>query len=172
MDYETPDGSQFSLREIWDQDNEEPTFAYTSVTAFVEGKVYAGKLEKGIEQIEDEEILQCLEPVPPECIHPPFPQGFLEAPVFNEKEHYLKAASYTWEDCQPGKTFVADCFLNETSVFEQLRHSPHPNLAKYFGTVVKDGRITQLCLQKYECALTQYVEKHEVSATRYLLAIV
>ncbi|KAH9807358.1 3-phosphoinositide-dependent protein kinase [Teratosphaeria destructans] len=161
MEYETADGSQFSLRTIESHhESGQRRRAYVSVSAFVDGKAYCGRIEKNIELLEDDEILNCLQPVPSECIHPPVPDGHPEARPSQPKSQYLKAPSFTFEDCQPGSTFVADCFLNEATVLEKLMKHPHRNLAKYDGAVVGDGRIRQLCLQRYDCSLTQYLRQH------------
>lgn len=160
MDYETADGSQFSLRDIWHERDGEPYFAYTSVTAFVDGKAYAGKVDKDMDLIDDEDVLGYLEPVPADCIHPLFHDDFTKAPPLDTSRHYLKLPSFTYDDCQPGQTFVADCLLTEVAVLEQLKRHPHPNIVTYYGCVVADGRIQQLCLEKYRCSLTEYIERH------------
>lgn len=158
MDYETPDGSQFSLREVYADDAKgRPLFQYTSIAAFVDGKPYAGKSEQRVEDVDDADILGLLRPVPAENIHPPFSAGFTQALSTDHAAHYLKAPSFMYEDSEPGRTFVADCLLNEVTVLERLRKHPHPNIVGYHGCVVKDGRITQLCLQRYKCNLEDYV---------------
>ena len=92
-------------------------------------------------------MLKSLEPVPVECIHPQFPEGFTIAPTFNKSLHYLKAPLSTYNDCRPANTFVATYVLNEASVLELLMKHPHPNIARYYGCLVKDGRITHFCLE-------------------------
>ena len=63
MDYETADGSQFSLREVWTDQGGTPTFAYTSVSAYVDGSAYVGKLDALPDEVDDADVLTCLEPV-------------------------------------------------------------------------------------------------------------
>lgn len=159
MDYETVDGSQFSLREVWTDDDEDPTFAYTSVSAYVDGGAYAGKLLAFAEEVDDADVLTCLEPVPVECIHLKFQEGFTIAPDFDSAMHYLKAPSFTYDDCQPGRTFVANRILNEVSVLERLKLDPHPNIVCYLGCVVRDGHVTHICLKKYPTTLVALAEK-------------
>ena len=158
MDYETPDGSQISLREVWTKKDGKSAFEYTSVSAYVEGNAYVGKLAQLPQDVDDADVLNSLEPVPKACIHPPMPDGFAVAPEFDLTWHYLKAPSFTYEDCRPGKTFVADCVLNEASVLERLKAHPHPNIVKYYGCVVKDGLITHISLKKYPRSLVEYAE--------------
>lgn len=158
MDYETDDGSQFSLREVWDERDGQSTFAYTSVSAYVDCSAYVGKLDARLDEV-DGDILSCLTPVPPECIHPLAPEGLTIAPAINPAMHYLKAPSFTYDDCQPGKTFVADCVLNEVAALERLKLHPHANIVTYLGCVVTDGRITGVCLERYPSSLEAEAER-------------
>lgn len=156
MDYETADGSQFSLQEVLDG---EGVFNYTSVTAFVDGKAFAGKTDLRMHDVDDVDIVNYLKPVPTENINPLFPAGFTKAPAFELAEHYLKAPAFTYEDSESGRTFVADCLLNEATVLETLKKQPHPNIVTYYGCVVtKANRITQLCLKRYYCSLAEYAD--------------
>lgn len=168
MDYETPDGSQFSLQEVFadSQDNNSngtssPAFQYTSVTALVNGEAFAGKSPHRMEDVDEIDVLNLLRPVPLDNINPLIPDGFLQVPLdaVTHDAHYLKAPSFMYEDSEPGRTFVARCLLNEASVLEELRVHPHPNIAEYFGCLVKDGRITQICLKRYECSLADYASR-------------
>nr|POE51128.1 serine/threonine-protein kinase ppk4 [Quercus suber] len=168
MEYEMADGSQFSLRDVWT----EPDGHYLSVTAFVDGKTYVGKLEKeSADAVDDVEIAESLQLVPPSCIHPRFPPDFQRAPSFNLAEHYLKGPSFVADDCRPGKTVVADNLLREAAVFERLRKQPHPNIVPYYGCVLEDIRITQLCLKRCVCNLLEYAGKGELlsEADKYAL---
>lgn len=155
MDYETSDGSQFSLREVWAHDGT-PEFEATLITAFVDGYAYAGRATQRIEEMDDVAVIQYLEPVPEENIFPPFPPAFTRAPPFDMSEHYLKAPQFTYEDRQPGQTLVADRLLAEATVLERLKKSPHPNLVAYYGCVLKGNRITHLSLKRCYCSLSEY----------------
>lgn len=158
MDYETSDGSQFSLQPIWSHpDDGPPKFEYTSISAYVDGVAYTGRVEQRPVEVDEVDVLGSLEPVPVECIHPPYQEGCTLAPPFDATQHYWKAPSFTYDDCRPGNTFVADCVLNEVAVLERLRNDPHPNLARYYGCVVEDGRITHICLERYHSNLVDRV---------------
>lgn len=156
------DGSQFSLRDIWT----EPNGHYLSVTAFVDGQAYAGKIEKDSSAVDDVEIAESLQLVPPPCIHPTFPAHFLVAPPFSLAEHYLKGPSFVYDDCQPGNTFVADGLLREVTILERLRAHPHPSIVPYYGCIVEDGRITHLCLKRCICSLGDYASKRGLLSTQ------
>ncbi|KAK4497920.1 hypothetical protein PRZ48_010575 [Zasmidium cellare] len=153
MDYETADGSQFSLREVLSENGE---FQSTLITAFVDGNAYAGRSPQRMEDMDDVDVIQYLEPVPPENVFPKIPEGFTIAPPFDIAEHYLKAPQFTYEDSKPGNTFVADVLLSEATVLERLKQHPHPSIAQYFGAVTKGDRITHLCLKRCYCNLTEY----------------
>lgn len=151
MEYETADGSQFSLLEIFSDPDGEPRFEYTSVTALVQGEAYAGKVNQHMEDVDEIEAMSCLALVPVESIYPLCPDDFTRASKTGDC--YLKSPTFTYEDGLLGCTFVADCLLNEATALEKLRKHPHPNIAKYHGCVVKDGRVTQLCLERYPRSL-------------------
>ncbi|EME42043.1 hypothetical protein DOTSEDRAFT_72967 [Dothistroma septosporum NZE10] len=155
MDYETADGSQFSLREVLSEDN---VFQSTLITAFVDGRAYAGTSPQRMKDLDDVDVIQYLEPVPPENVHPLLPEGFTAAPPFDPAEHYLKAPQFTYDDSRPGKTFVADCLLNEAKILEKLQEHPHSSIVKYYGAVVKGKRITHLCLKRCNCNLSEYCQ--------------
>jgi len=159
MDYETADGSQFSLQEMFDERDGAAVFKYTSVTAFVDGKAFAGKTDSRMHDVDDVDVVSYLQPVPSENISPLFTSGFTKAPAFELAKHYLKAPAFTYEDSETGRTFVADCLLGEATVLERLKKQPHPNIVKYYGCVVtKANRITQLCLKRYYCSLAEYAD--------------
>lgn len=163
MDYETPDGSQFSLQEVFtdgDGDgNNSPAFQYTSITALVNGEAFAGKSDQRMEDVDEIDILDLLRPVPLENINPLVPDDFTRAPPLSHDAHFLKAPSFMYEDIEPGRTFVAACLLNEATVLEKLRNHPHPNIVQYYGCVVQGNRITQLCLKRYESSLADHITR-------------
>ncbi|KAK5168888.1 uncharacterized protein LTR77_006197 [Saxophila tyrrhenica] len=157
MDYESGNGSQFSFRTVESPPDEHGRVSeYTSVSAYVDNVAYTGKLDQHPDEVDEGELLNSLEPVPVECIHPLFQQEFTKAPPYDPEVHYLKSPSFTYDDCQPGKTFVAECVLNEVKALELIRKHPHPNLVKYYGCVVRDGRITALCLHRYPDTMVDY----------------
>lgn len=162
MDYETPDGSQFSLREVWRNEDSgsqgSPFFAYTTISAIVNGEPFSGRLDSRVDDVDDGDLLSALEPVPFQAIYPKFDSRMLEAPAFDSATHYLKTPSFTWDDCHPNSTFVADCFLNEAETLEHLRKYGHPSIVAYHGCVVKDGRITHVCLGRCDNNLVNYLQ--------------
>lgn len=166
MDYETPDGSQFSLREVWCDpstgNGNEAGFSYTTISATVDGRAYFGRLDRPAEEVDEGDVLSSLQLVPPDAIYPAFEDGLTVAPTTDPRTHYLKAPSFTWEDCQPGTTFVADCMLHEARVLERLNQYHHPNIIRYYGCEVKDCRITYLCLEKAQSNLVEYLQSGRI----------
>lgn len=158
MDYETADGSQFSLREEFTSENGSPRFIETLITAFVDGNAFAGISPQRMEDMDEVDVIQYLEALPPENIFPLLPEGFAVAPPFDMADHFLKAPQFTYEDRQPGKTFVADTLLREAAVLETLKKHPHPSIATYYGAVLKGNRITHLCLKRCYCTLFEYYQ--------------
>lgn len=162
MDYETPDGSQFSLREVWHNADEgfedRPGFAYTTISANVDGKAYYGRLDQRVDEVDEGDVLATLQPVPPEAINPTASEGITKAPPFDPLKHYLKAPSFTWDDCQPGVAFVADYVQNEVDALERLESYHHPNIVRYYGCVVEKGRIAHISLERYQSNIVEYIE--------------
>jgi serine/threonine protein kinase len=58
----------------------------------------------------------------------------------------------------PGDVYY-DQVLNEIAACEILRQHPHPNIAPYFGCVVKDGRIRGLVFKRYHTTLGEMLNK-------------
>lgn len=48
---------------------------------------------------------------------------------------------------------IPDLFIAEARIYEILKQHPHPNIAQYFGCVVRENRIMGLCLAKYHITL-------------------
>ena len=158
MEYETVDWSHFPLAEVWTEREGEEIFDFTTVTALVDGRAYMGKIQQHMEVVDDIEIMKCLEPVPAENLFPLFPENFMLAIRSKLKEHYLRTPQFTFDDCQPGKTFVADCLLSEATVLERLQHYPHPNIVGYYGCLVDEGGIRKLCLRRYASSLLEWIQ--------------
>jgi len=54
---------------------------------------------------------------------------------------------------------LSDLILSEVRVWEILRRHPHPNIARYQGTIVEDERIVGLCFAKYGMTLAEWVQQ-------------
>lgn len=54
--------------------------------------------------------------------------------------------------------------LQEAETYDFLRQHPHPNIARYQGCVVENGRFRGICLQRYSATLKQRVERRRTKA--------
>lgn len=50
----------------------------------------------------------------------------------------------------PQPNCIADNVLREAEICELLRQHPHPNIAKYIGCQVADGKIMSICFANYD----------------------
>ncbi|SPO04567.1 uncharacterized protein DNG_07252 [Cephalotrichum gorgonifer] len=91
-------------------------------------------------------------PIPPEHFCPEFKAGLTRAPTPLAEEIYVKKPRlFYWHPGDDGSS--AALILQEADVCEILNQHPHPNIAQYHGCLVKDGRITGLCLTNYKLSL-------------------
>ncbi|QIW96463.1 hypothetical protein AMS68_001981 [Peltaster fructicola] len=172
MEWAMPDGSTFHTQEVIDDHGD---FSYTSVTAIIDGKPFAGHLATPAQNLELDDLLSALSEVSDENIYPLCPESFRKVPDDKNQVHYLKSPSFEWIDAQPGRHFVADRFLSEATLYELLAEQPHPNIAIYHGCVVDEGRIKKLCLSRYERNMLEAIQERRVSdsvAERWILQIV
>ncbi|KAH7006489.1 kinase-like domain-containing protein [Fusarium venenatum] len=56
------------------------------------------------------------------------------------------------------QTAIKDLVALEARVCELLMKNPHPNIVKYWGCYVVDGRIRALCFSKYRMTLKQRID--------------
>lgn len=52
---------------------------------------------------------------------------------------------------------ISDDVLAEVEICEILKRRPHPNIARYLGCQVREGRITGICFAKYQKTLMRAV---------------
>lgn len=98
--------------------------------------------------------------VPAAAYRPPFFHAFTRAPDPLPGNIYIKTPSLLSYDRIRNSSLpnqIADDVLNEVRICELLKESPHPNLAKYVGCRVIDGRISGICFVKYGRTLMEAV---------------
>lgn len=71
----------------------------------------------------------------------------------SQETMYVKRPRLVYFDIQHRRDQIALNFLEEALVCERIANSPHPNLAKYYGALVVNGRISGLCFERYEESL-------------------
>jgi serine/threonine protein kinase len=64
---------------------------------------------------------------------------------------------------------IPDLFLAEARICEILRKHPHPNTARYLGCLVRDNRVTGLCLVKYDMTLEDRLQDQDRPLRRDIL---
>lgn len=79
-----------------------------------------------------------------------------------------------YEDSK-GEDFLAKLCLGEALVDKILTRSPHQNISRYHGCVVKRGRIMGMVLDRYSSTLFQQVEEAketaDINVEAYMAAI-
>lgn len=71
---------------------------------------------------------------------------------------YVKRPSLLYYENTPEKPDYGRQILTEVEACEILKKHPHPNIARYLGCIVKDGRIRGLCFTKYSTTLSQMLK--------------
>ncbi len=82
---------------------------------------------------------------------------FTRAPEPLPATCYVKQPGLLYYEAATGPDY-AELILGEVEACEILRKHPHPNIARYLGCIVKDGRIRGLAFDKYTTTLSQMLE--------------
>ncbi|KAK1974625.1 serine/threonine-protein kinase [Colletotrichum cereale] len=112
--------------------------------------------------------------IPATAYSPLFLPSFTRAPEPLPSNTYVKKPSLlSYDRIHHGhlQNNIADNILAEVQVCEVLRQNPHPNIARYLGCQVLDGRIVGICFAKYGKTLMEAVNpqgfmKRKFSTTR------
>ncbi|KAG5967567.1 hypothetical protein E4U58_002151 [Claviceps cyperi] len=91
-------------------------------------------------------------------VWPPYSARLLQAPSPVPQDSYIKEADFFVPGEYPELLPPGGLVLHEIAAYELLRQHPHPNIARYHGCVVSDGRITGLCFAKYKMTLEERME--------------
>lgn len=119
--------------------------------------------------------------IPPECYRP-LPPPSTTMIDFPSVRYHLKQPSLM--NFAEGSDF-SEPILREIEICEQLSRHPHPNIARYVGCQVADGRILGICFEQYPVTLMEKVNPKglnkatfvqfrtlsQQTAERYLLGI-
>ncbi|KAI0550630.1 kinase-like domain-containing protein [Xylaria curta] len=97
--------------------------------------------------------------IPPEHIWPLADPKFTQAPEPLPATCYHKRPNLlAYQGAEDDHDFLPTTILNEAEACELLRKHPHPNIARYLGCVVRDGRIKGLGFEKYPITLDKILE--------------
>lgn len=103
--------------------------------------------------------------IPRQVFCPELKQGLSQMKATPSQKVYIKRPSLiTWEP-EDGDS-IAGLVLQEAEVCEALKEQPHPNIARYYGCLVEDGRITGLCFAHYARTIDQWLEEGVDKADR------
>ncbi|KAL7932925.1 kinase-like domain-containing protein [Trichoderma chlorosporum] len=97
-------------------------------------------------------------PIPAEHIWPLFPSSLTRAPDPLPEGCYVKRPSLLDYEVDKSEHGTPELVLEEAEIYEILSKNPHPNIAKYLGCKVVDGKIRGLCLERYVMTLEARVE--------------
>jgi serine/threonine protein kinase len=94
--------------------------------------------------------------IPAAQVHPVFPQHFARVPdCLLAQDHLKEPRLLLFEPSCP--TYRGELLLQEATIWETLVQSPHPNIVKYHGCQVLDGRTTGLCFDRCDDTLMSRV---------------
>ena len=136
--------------EIW---NEHDEFLYTAITARCGSVVQYGEIkDRGC--AEDLVPRVQLSPVPSDEIYPLLLKHLkVWASKVNEEWMYIKRPNCRAYGQVRGSQTLAQEFLHEIQVYEQINTKQHRNLPQYHGCVVERGRVVGIVLDRYVCTL-------------------
>jgi serine/threonine protein kinase len=97
-------------------------------------------------------------PIPAGHIWPLADSTITRAPEPPPSSYYLKRPSFLYYDETSGEEEYSRQILTEVEACEVLRLHPHPNIARYMGCIVEDGRIRGLYFVKYCTTLSQMLK--------------
>ena len=61
---------------------------------------------------------------------------------------------------------IAGLMMQEALICEQLQRNPHKNIARYWGCIVANGRVTGLCFSRYQETLFDRLDPYLDPADR------
>jgi serine/threonine protein kinase len=96
--------------------------------------------------------------IPADHVWPLAEPTFTRAPNPLPSDCYLKRPSLLYYEDAPDRSDYGRLILSEVEACEVFRSRPHPNIARYLGCVVKDGRIRGLCFVRYPVTLSQMLK--------------
>ncbi|OBT53445.1 hypothetical protein VE04_08135 [Pseudogymnoascus sp. 24MN13] len=131
----------------WSFDTDPAEFLYTQIV-FKDGGDYFFCQSKERRPKLDTESINALNPqkILRGHIWPLLEGGLTVCDDPTNPDIYIKKPRLTAYDSTPA---LAHLILQEARVCEILMQKPHPNVAKYLGCYVQEGRIAGLCFQRY-----------------------
>lgn len=157
--------------ELYDKNGAgEYEYHHTIVVYKFQGQLYRGVCQRRIQDfyIELGDVSDAVL-IPTEAFCPLVPPNITRVPEDLLGSCYIKTphlSGYT-----PSKpTEIGDKVLREVAILEILKRNPHPNIAKYVGCRVCNGRIVGICFVRYCDTLQKRVNpgNHGKTAFKYV----
>jgi Protein kinase domain len=152
-----PQPEVLGVTEVFTETDGDWGYDYTAVLYRVGAAFYRGQSRERCEKenVHLEDIYEST-PIPLAQLYPIFPQHFTRAPEpLPPNSHVKKPRLISYDPSHP--TELPDGIFHEATIWETLVQSPHPNIIKYYGCQVEDGRITGLCFAKQHDSLMSRV---------------
>jgi serine/threonine protein kinase len=131
----------------WSFDGDVPVFLCTTIVYDDGGDYYICQSKERQPKL-DAESINTLAPkrIIREQIWPLLEESLTICDEATRPDIYIKQPRLTAYDNNPA---LAHLLLQEARVCEILMRNPHPNVARYLGCYVQEGRIAGLCFQRY-----------------------
>ncbi|PVH71794.1 kinase-like protein [Cadophora sp. DSE1049] len=113
---------------------------------------YAGQSPKRKFHLTVDDYNNLLQHIPDEGIYPEPPRDFTPAPECIGDYHIKRPSLVNYEETKE-HGLIPRIVLDEVAALEMLSATPHPNIAKYHGCIVKRGRLVAIVLDKYTSTL-------------------
>ncbi len=110
-------------------------------------------------EIKTEESVDIIK-IPPSACCPLFRSIFKAGPDPLPDDYYIKRPALISYDriCNSTNPYqISDSVLAEVQICETLKQHPHPNIARYLGCQVREGRIIGICFAQYQKNLMEKV---------------
>ncbi|KAK0445525.1 hypothetical protein EV421DRAFT_2034543 [Armillaria borealis] len=141
-----------------------PRFLFSKVVYQENGDFFIARAaERSFPPAFDLESLQGKR-IPLETQHLPLPPDLtdsIRAPDPLPEDTFVKTINFlSYDPDKPGAEPLGEILIQKLRVYEDLRRHPHPNICEYQGYVVDEsGRVSGLCLKKYQCNLSVAIWK-------------
>lgn len=101
------------------------------------------------------DLERTLKRIPDEQIYPIATPSITAVRPSEDDEHelYIKRPQLTGFDDPDVATLLPGLMIGEVEILELLKTQPHPNLVKYHGCTLRNGRITGIALERHEVLL-------------------
>ncbi|KAF7867311.1 hypothetical protein EAF04_005394 [Stromatinia cepivora] len=139
-------------------------YAYVTIVYRIENDIYHG-ISNNRQHFHEPQSIKLEELassvlIPREIYCPICSPHFTQAPASPSATFYVKRPSllsYRYLHLNGNPAKISERVLEEVKVGEILRLNPHPNIAKYLGCLVHEGRIIGTCWTKYHNSLMDIV---------------